>query len=63
MSEIEKVQRYISKNKAPSNPRYDANLNEIFAIAHEMSPVEAVNLAFTYGRAKGYRAAKAEVRA
>lgn len=63
MNEIKKMKRYISKNKVPSNPRYDANLNEIFAIAHEMSPVEAVNFAFAYGRVKGYRAAKAEVRA
>ena len=62
MSEIEKMRRYIEKYKVPRTPRYDASINEIIAIASEMSPMEAANFAFVYGRAKGYRAAKAEGR-
>ena len=60
MSEIEKMRRYIEKYKVPRTPRYDASINEIIAIASEMSPMEAANFAFVYGRAKGYRAGKAE---
>jgi len=60
MSEIEKIQRYIQKNGAPHNLWYTASLKEIFAIA-EKPTIDAVVLAFNYGRAKGYRMAKAEV--
>ncbi len=62
MSEIEKMRRYIEKYKVPCTPRYDASINEIIAIASGMSPMEAANFAFVYGRAKGYRAGKAEGR-
>lgn len=62
MSEIEKMRRYIEKYKVPCTPRYDASINEIIAIASGMSPIEAANFAFVYGRVKGYRAAKAEGR-
>ena len=62
MSEIEKMRRYIEKSKVPRTPRYDASINEVIAIASEMSPIEAANFAFVYGRVKGYRAAKAEGR-
>ena len=58
MSEIEKMRRYIEKYKAPHTTRYNASINEIIAIASEMSPMEAANFAFVYGRAKGYRAEK-----
>ena len=58
MSEIEKMRRYIEKSKVPRTPRYDASINEVIAIASEMSPIEAANFAFVYGRAKGYRAEK-----
>ena len=46
MSEIEKMRRYIEKYKVPRTPRYDASINEIIAIASEMSPMEAANFAF-----------------
>ena len=71
MSEIEKMQRYIAKIKKPfnGNRRYDMNIQEAFALAEkaknndsDFPTFDTVCLAFEYGRAKGYRAAKAEVR-
>lgn len=62
MSEIEKVKRYIDKHGAPENPRYSMSVKEALAVAHELGGIEAVNMAFAYGKAKGYQAAKAEVR-
>lgn len=62
MSEIEKIQGYISKHGAPSNPRYSIPVADVLAIVREMTAIEAVDLAFQYGQAKGYRMAKAEVR-
>ena len=62
MTEIEKMKRYIEKYKVPHTTRYDASINEIIAIASGMPPIEAANFAFVYGRAKGYRAGKAEGR-
>lgn len=63
MSEIEKMARYIERTKVPSN-RYQLYMNEVFSLIHwtEENPINAVIMAFEYGQAKGYRAAKAEVR-
>lgn len=65
MSEIEKMKRYIERSKNfPTGTPYQMNLLEAFVLA-DMSAenaTDAVCLAFEYGRAKGYRAAKAEVR-
>lgn len=63
MTEIEKMKRYIGKYGAPRNRYYDASMKEMFALAREMDVIEAINMAFIYGKAKGYRAAKAERRA
>ena len=60
MSEIEKIKRYIKNNEVPRNNRYDARSKEVLAMALELDAIDAVMLAFTYGRIKGYRAAKAE---
>ena len=63
MSEIEKIQRYIKRNKKfPMGTPYQMNLLEMFSLADMSaeSPADAICLAFDYGRAKGYRAAKAE---
>lgn len=57
---IEKIQRYIEKSNVPCNVRYDASFKEVIAMASEMAALDAVVLAFNYGRTKGYRAAKAE---
>lgn len=63
MSEIEKIQRYIARSKKfPMGTPYQMNLLEMFILA-DMSTknaTDAVCLAFEYGRAKGYRAARAE---
>lgn len=58
MGTIEKIQKYIKDSKAPRNQKYDATFEEVINIALEMGRVEAVALAFDYGRAKGYRAGK-----
>lgn len=60
MSEIEKIKRYIEKNGAPRNLRYDMSLKEALAVVHGVGGAEAVSMAFAYGKAKGYRMAKAE---
>lgn len=63
MTEIEKIQRYIERYGAPHNPHYDMGMNEVFTVVREMGPVEAVSLAFVYGKAKSYQAAKKEAQA
>ena len=64
MSRIEKMEKYIARTKKP-NARYDLYYWDIDAIYHlmEQNQVQAISLAFTYGRAKGYRAARKEARA
>lgn len=67
MSEIEKMQRYIDRTKLDKNNRFSLTTPEAFELAHAARtmadfPVEVICLAFDYGKAKGYRAAKAEVR-
>ena len=62
----EKIERYIRRTRL--NPKdtmaYQIKFTEIVWLAHatEKLPIDAVCLAFNYGMAKGYRAAKAEVR-
>ena len=70
MAEIEKMQKYIDRTKMNiKNPlQYAMNLSEAFELAKQAIdcgdlPIEMISLALNYGRAKGYRAAKAEVRA
>lgn len=64
MTEIERIEKYIAKTKFDST-HYELLLNEtldVMKMAAE-KPIEAIWLAFNYGRAKGYRAAKKEVTA
>lgn len=65
MNELEQINRYIERTKMSNKKRYQMSLAETFAmaLAAEDAPGRMVILAFRYGRAKGYRAAKAEVRA
>ena len=68
MSEIEKMQRYIKRTRLDDGGRYKIGMHEAFELArraHNLDslPIEIIDLAFNYGKAKGYRAAKAEVRA
>lgn len=62
-SEIDKVKAYVEKHGAPRNLRFEASLQEVFSIAEGMPAIEGLSLIFAYGKAKGYRQAKAEGRA
>ena len=65
MSELERIRKYIDKTKCRDD-RYDVTISEINLLARfsvDGHPVEAVILAFDYGRAKGYRKAQKETRA
>ncbi len=59
-SEIEKVKAYVERHKTPQNLRYEASIQEVFSIAEGMPTIEGLSLIFAYGKAKGYRQAKAE---
>ena len=60
MTEIEKMKRYIARTNVNASDRYDMDLLEAHALNREPDITDAVYLAFLYGRAKGYRAAKAK---
>ena len=64
MSELERIRKYIDKTKCRDD-RYDVTISEINLLARfsvDGHPVEAVILAFDYGRAKGYRKGRKEER-
>lgn len=64
MSTEEKMDAYIQKTKMRNTTRYELNLGEIQVMRNILlsgKMVEALKLAFNYGRAKGYRMAKREV--
>lgn len=67
MSEIEKMRRHIERTKFPKGKQtaYCICFGEIksVGVAAREDMAMALELAFEYGRAKGYRAAKAERRA
>lgn len=68
MSEIEKMKKYISRTPLDKTSRYYMNMTEAFELSKQAHgcgdlPIEMISLAFNYGKAKGYRAAKAERRA
>ena len=65
MSEIEKMKRYIERTKLNPNDRFYLDMAEAFELAMQALeskdiPLEVIALAFNYGKAKGYRAAKTE---
>lgn len=66
LSEMDNIQRYIRNTGMPAelSDRYQMDPKELLAIMEgcKGNPGAAALLAFTYGLAKGYRAAKAEVR-
>ncbi len=69
MSEIEKMKRYIERTdmKIDGSSPYQLNIREALELADQarsssVTPIGIISLAFSYGMAKGYRAAKAEVR-
>ena len=66
-TEIEKIKRYIEDRKSGeflSAICYQIDFFEAVALANMCAEnaIEAVALAFSYGRAKGYRAAKARAK-
>ncbi len=68
MSEIEKMKRYIERTKMKKADGFYLDMVEAFeltilALNSDDFPLEVISLAFNYGKAKGYRAAKAERRA
>ena len=68
MTEIEKMKRYIERTKLNENDRFYLDTEEAFELAiqaHKSNdlPLNTILLAFNYGKAKGFRAAKAERRA
>lgn len=63
MSEIESIQRYIDRtNMKHDLDGYSMRHDDIFALLSSRDMGFAVIMAFEYGKAKGYRAAKAEAR-
>lgn len=67
MSELEKMQKCIERTKFPRDKAYTyclclREMRELDKLA-KSDMLKALILLFKYGRAKGYRAAKAERRA
>lgn len=67
MTEIEKMKRYIDRTRANLPKAYGLNLLEGLELSKKAFeatdlPLEVICLAFNYGQAKGYRAAKAEMK-
>lgn len=60
MSEIEKIKKYIDSTDISNRERYELGILDARAIKRTDDMLDAVYTAFLYGRAKGYRAAKAE---
>lgn len=63
MSEIERIERYIANTKIKESLAVGMRPSEWISISNNGTTLDAVALAFDYGRAKGYRAAKAERKA
>lgn len=65
MDTIQTIIAYIRRSKIRNAKRYQMNLYELMELNKlgHTSPQEALCIAYDYGRAKGYRAAKAEARA
>lgn len=64
MNEVERIQQYV-KNTKGNFERYKLSAYEAALLMFQAGdiPLDSVLLAYNYGRAKGYRAAKAEVKA
>ena len=59
---LEKIQQYIQRTPGSNNHKYALNLMEWFSMRQIDSDWSSIVTAFNYGRAKGYRAAKAEMK-
>ncbi|MCI9333112.1 MAG: hypothetical protein HFG05_13255 [Oscillibacter sp.] len=66
MTEIERMRRYIERTHMSKSDNYCLVYSEAVELARSAGPdsiFDAIALAFDYGKAKGYRAAKAKRRA
>ena len=65
MDTIQTIVAYIRREKIRNIRYYQMNLHELMELKElgYTCPQEALCIAYDYGRAKGYRAAKAEARA
>lgn len=67
MSEIEKMKRYIERTPMKKADNYGLVYSEAVELIRlaigQDAMFDVIALAFDYGKAKGYRAAKAKVRA
>lgn len=54
MTDVEKIRRYIERTGAEFPSTYHLSMEELEALKN-MGKLEALALAFDYGRAKGYR--------
>lgn len=64
MSELERIRKYIDRTKCKDD-RYDVTVAEVNLLARfsaDGHPIEAIILAFDYGRAKGCRKGRKEAR-
>lgn len=60
---LDKIQQYIQETgMGNSVKRYDITLFDLFSLRRMEDGGTALAMAFDYGRAKGYRAAKAEIK-
>lgn len=64
MNLLEQMEAYIRSTAIPraTKMRYSMDSKQVLALRDCHSSTEAVFLAFCYGRAEGYRAAKAEMK-
>lgn len=64
MNELEHINRYIERTKLGRLSAYQLRIQEGLALADaaRVSPADMICLAFEYGMAKGYRAARAEAK-
>ena len=61
MNIIERISAYIQKTKMGNLDRYEMDMDELLFLKRECNrgdSIDALILAFDYGRAKGYRAAR-----
>lgn len=62
MNELEKIKKYIEQTRITNKNKYCMYMSEAIALKEfgEYDFCKALFLAFSYGQAKGYRAAKKE---
>ena len=61
LSKIEQMENYIKRTNV-THTQYALTVDEWLLLAHEVvnKPLDVISIAFSYGQAKGYRAAKAK---